>query len=754
MFRVRFLLILCCALGILLPAPSRASMPPGHLYAAMEAYRRMPERLREVVRMNWNAYILGAQGHDLAYWAPSSFFIKFISGNRSPIDFVYRLYYKDSPGKFFHEDEKTGQLILGMLHRITETTRRYGGYPTRDDPRLAFALGWMTHYVTDLYIHTLVERYGGVYLPGAGETRHVQLELLESKHIMQNYRLPRMHFVPDREAFRFLSRVLADIYPDQKAYKPKDGRYALISPKGGIPEYAPELDMDSPDFVEMLENGCFIMNDAMECLQESARTGKNDCSGISRYGWLFLMDTDLVSSHAYGRLMNPIEIQTVPEPENIRVTALIHDFGLYGKFCRDWDRVMVQAVNRNVAVFNAVEAAFAELEASPPQVPADRPLPAGLKAVFKDYNILSPEKSSVSLPEDIVPYYDDTARGDLFPLKDVYYRVKLGGREVSGRAKLEPMDMKEARMLADNPFHSLPGYIPPGREPEQVAGETYAIPGFVTTGNRIEKSIPWPGKAEIEIPLEPDDPPHEEIEVTLSLTDEKPLDHPLVNGKPFFEGVEFRTEKGGRPLALRLPGAVLDAFAGEPYAFTAGLPASRRPRQPLFVWNFNDGSGEVRTETPQARHAYARSGQYYVTVHLYDKVSGARLGSGTTTAIVNEGAVPDGQRAVFRERQAVQEAAFIQTIGAFPGGDLEEKFQAYALENQKQAQAVGPFDEKAYIEKTLEDARREYVEAHGEEMPEAMAEQYEKALRQQVGIFTEAFKAPPENINSAIPKHP
>ena len=744
--RVRFLLILSCSICLLALASAQASMPPGHLYAATEAYKRMPERLRDTVRRNWNAYLLGAQGHDLAYWAPKSYLVKFISGNRSPIDSLLRLRYSDNPGAFLHDDGKTGQLILKMLEIVTEKSRQHGFYPLSEDARLAFVLGWITHYMTDVYIHTLVERYGGVYGIGEGESRHVQLELLEAKHLAERYRLPRLDFVPDRQVFRFLTRALAEVYPEQAAYKGNPGQGVLVSRDGGLPVYETSYDYFVPDFVEMLENGCFVMNDAVECLRESARTGHNDCSGYARYGWLFVMGNDLISSHAYDRIMNPIDVQIIPETDMIRVVATVHDYGLYGKFCRDWDRVMVQAVNRNAAVFNAVDQAFASFETRSDRQPEALPMPPSLKEIFKDYNILSPVKSSVRMPEDIVRYYDDTRRGDPYPLKDVYYSVKLGAREVTGRAELKPIDMKDARQLADNPYHSLPAYIPSGMGPDQIAGQTYAIPGFATTSGRVEKSIPWPAKAEIEIPLEPEDPPHEEIEVTVSLTDEKPLDHPLVNGKPAFEGVEFVVQKGKRQVALRLPGSVTDAFAGEAYPFAAGLPASRRPRQALFVWNFNDGSGEMRTESARIRHAFVRSGQYYVTVFLYDKDSGTRLGAGTTAVIVNEGSIPNAERESFRSRQAGQEAAYIQAINAFPGADLEEKFQAYALENQNQAQAVGPMDYDAFLKKSMDDARREYAEAHGEEMPEMMAQTYEKALKEQIGIFKNAYKAPPENL--------
>ena len=45
-------------------------MPPGHFYAAVQGYQSLPPKLRRIVDENMNAYLLGAEGHDLAYWAP------------------------------------------------------------------------------------------------------------------------------------------------------------------------------------------------------------------------------------------------------------------------------------------------------------------------------------------------------------------------------------------------------------------------------------------------------------------------------------------------------------------------------------------------------------------------------------------------------------------------------------------------------------------------------------------------------------
>jgi hypothetical protein len=753
MKRVHLLHAWCLIIILLFSAlPAVASMPPGHFYAALEAYKNMPPRLQDVVGKNMNAYLLGAEGHDLTYWAPQAYQVKFfdwIAGYAADPLGAY-LARREKPGQFLHDDGHSGELIIKMLDLVTGKSRIYGGYPTTgDDAELAFTLGWISHWITDTYIHTLVERYGGIYATDEGQCRHVQLELAESKHIAVVHGFPAVTASSDRRLFAFLSRALSAVYPQTEAFKGISQSH-IVSDELGL-RHEIGWDYSPAPFVEMLEYGAAMMTDAMECIRESVEKKSTWPSGLAKFGW-WLMLSRTVGEAAYERAMNPIVIELTPEPDLVKIVATISDYGLYGKFCRDWDKVMPQAVNRHAQVFNALDAAFSSFKEG-------ASLPPSLTALFPNFDILSPEhrrapgapasssQSQVPLPQDVTSYYDDTTRGDLYPIKDVYYEFKVGQRKVTGRAELKPIEMKDVKMFADNIYHSLPGYIPTGLGASQVADQTYSIPGFATQGGEIEKSLPWPGEAKIEIPLLPEDPPLEQMELKVSLTDDKPFDHPMEGKNPRFEGVEFVVEKAARDLAVRLPGSVVDAYAGEPYKFTAGVPASRMPGQPMFIWSFNDGSPQLNTPTNQTSHAFSQPGQYYITVFLYDQKSGNRLGGGTTVALVNAASMSKEERQTFGQQQASQEASYRDAIGAFQGGDLEEKFQAYCLANQKQiAQGFKPMDYDAFLKKSMADARDKYRAERGEEMPEAMAQTYEKALQQQIEILKKAYKEPPKNL--------
>ena len=728
--------------------PVQASMSPGHLYAAVEIYKQMPSRLQDCVRRNFNAYLLGSQGHDLAYWAPKSYLVRFLNSPTGIIDEIKsptRMYYMNKPGAFLHEDGKTGQLIIKMLEIITEKDRLYGGYPSMYDPRMAFTLGWISHYVVDTYIHTLVERYGGVYTTSKGKSRHVQLELVETKHLASTHRIPRVHFSPDKKVFSFLSRALAGVHPGDNAYKGKYGRGRIVSDGGLIPKYTISHDYIPADFVEMLSHGCLIMNDAMDCLRDSCYTGENDCNAYAKFGWLWVMGTDLVSTQCYQRLMEPIDIKMENKSDRILAHITVNDYGLYGKFCVDWNRVMAQAIARNTRMLRILDTAFDNFKGRQKTYDPTPPLPGSITALFPDINILSPEQTADLLPDDIKAYYDDTQRGDFFPIKELFYEYELGKRTDKGKVTLKHETMEETPDKADNLFHGLPPYS--SKAASQVEQGVASIPGFLPQTSSSKKTLPWPGTAEIEILLKEGDPPPEDLVLRVSLTDEKPFDHPLAAGKPLFLGTEFVEEKGNISLALRLPGAVTDAFAGTSYAFKAGVPASALPQKPLYVWRFSD-TGEQRTDNPTITHYYNSPGQYYVAVFLYDKKSGNRLGAGSTIVMVNDAALSKEERAQIRQMHSQREAQYIEIINSHPGNDLEEKFQSYARSQAMQVSkgSVDPQDFDAIFVHIMEQARARYREEQGEEMPLAMEKIYGNAVRQQIDLFKKANQEPPLNL--------
>ena len=499
---IRLSLLACLAALLLAPRPSWASMPLGHLYAAIKVQQEQPARLKEIVKNNRNAYLLGCQGHDLAYWAPYASVLKWVMDAGAVLKGAYN--YPDRPGELFHEDGRTGQLIRAMFREIA--TYYKGDYPEAQDYRLAFALGWISHYITDTFIHTLVERYGGVYDTPEGQNRHVQLELVESKHVSKQLKLGNFKFGSDERAFRFLSRALADIYPDVPAYKGKKTTATIYV--GYKPVKTIEYDYAPPEFAEMLDYGTAIMEDATLCLLESIATGKGECHQWASMGWENKMDSRLVSESSYQGLMNPIEMELTQGIDRVVGQITIHDHGLYGKFLRDWDRVMAMSIAYNISIARRIDEALAQLQREKGQVDPVEFIDRKLARMFPDINILSPERrSKKDLPKELLSYIkedDPTTKGDPYPRTDLYCEVKLGKRVIKDRVALKPPLKKEEVEPIDYLFHKMVGLKLP------------TAFGYQGEDNALRK-------ATLEIPLEEGDPPVDEMVVKVALIDDKPL---------------------------------------------------------------------------------------------------------------------------------------------------------------------------------------------------------------------------------------
>ena len=212
--------------------------------------------------------------------------------------------------------------------------------------------------------------------------------------------------------------------------------------------------------------------------------------------------------------------------------------------------------------------------------------------------------------------------------------------------------------------------------------------------------------------------------------------------------MEFIVHKGLSEIALRLPGSVVNALAGLPYAFKVHQPARTKPPQPVYLWRFSDGPKEIRTEKDQQPHTFVSPGQYYLGVFMYDKKTGKRLGQGGTMILVSPGGMSDKERDLLNQRQAALEGAYLEAIGKYPGSGLDEKFQAYARENRQKTAAsltpAGEIDYESMVRKTLEDMKQKYREENnGAEIPAAQLQMLEKVIRQQVGSVKQTFTPPP-----------
>ncbi len=283
-FRTSFLSVVFV---LLTTVPSFASLGLGHLYTANAFLDRMPSDLSDMLSEENGSYLIGANGQDLIYWA-------------------YRLSGSLQTPEWTHEVE-TGRQCIELLRLAKKAGNK----------EKAFAVGWVTHWLTDSYVHSLVDNYGGRYAGGNTEKRHVQLEIVESKHVCEQPSFPlRGYILLDEDVpYDFL-------YTAAKTIEPSPQRLTahIFFPSS---------------------KATFVIGDSIKCLLQSCRTQKAECdwSSASWWGW-YSEDASLVSSQDYKEITKPLEIRDI-KIENGRLQAKIGVFDneLYGKFLREWNYI-------------------------------------------------------------------------------------------------------------------------------------------------------------------------------------------------------------------------------------------------------------------------------------------------------------------------------------------------------------------------------------------------------------------------------
>lgn len=176
---------------MLLPAYLAASSIPGHIYSATRMVASCPE-LAAAIRDQQAAFHCGAAGPDITFAACN------------PED-------RTSAGAESHY-ERTGELCLSFLREAQTPAER------------AFALGWVSHWMTDVYIHTLVNAYGGCWDQPGQRHRHSELEVVEAKHVYSIRQavpgLGELTIAASEVPSSFITRAFGATYA-KPAYKPR-----------------------------------------------------------------------------------------------------------------------------------------------------------------------------------------------------------------------------------------------------------------------------------------------------------------------------------------------------------------------------------------------------------------------------------------------------------------------------------------------------------------------------------------------------
>ena len=327
------------------------SLTHGHYYAAkmmQEALRSGNPALERILEQNKNAYLIGAVGPDIVYWSDAAGDktlkdILPVAGNLPGV--------KDIPLCILNLDfwvdlhtSKTGELIKNLLRDFKDLRELSG---EGKEPILAFILGWITHWVTDIYIHTLVDMYGGKY--ESSTSKHIQLELVETKHLCATELLPRTLLVPNDEVFTFLAGPIARTYPN-----------ARIKAAGDPDRLSARPDEQPQSFAYCMSYGLDVINTAFTCAEEAHRNGTGSCSpGLQKLAeWAWGSKGAFVPSNVlYAGIKKPLTLtETTAAGNGVTAELTVEDSGLYGRFLADYKEFIAAAILKGSRIFKDIGA--------------------------------------------------------------------------------------------------------------------------------------------------------------------------------------------------------------------------------------------------------------------------------------------------------------------------------------------------------------------------------------------------------------
>jgi len=369
---------------------SHGSLGQGHIYIAKKLLAKMPTQLGILIDHEKNAYLAGANGVDIVYWG----------------------YYRRSGGEYVDQHRNENGYHTGAA--ALEILRLSKDYGFKEE---AFAVGWLTHWLVDAYVHTLIGHYGGDYGIDGGQNKHTQLEIVESRHLcstrpgdceksalagLNDYALRTDHVPKD-----FLKRLY-----DEKKLTPGNFDQEFMK-KPSWPETLWQCSAVEADG-DLLKNLLCGVNDvgrAIRCCQLSCSTGAAECidprddkiNGVAQ-AWK-TKSAVLLSNADYDYINKAIRILDPKiERDNMTVEVEVNDTNLYGKFIVEWDRVV-----SDLEKFIEKEQLFQKVQNYLGDEKARQPLEAVLKNIS---NILTPKSEMTRFdPETTKRYADGTLRG-------------------------------------------------------------------------------------------------------------------------------------------------------------------------------------------------------------------------------------------------------------------------------------------------------------------------------------------------------
>jgi len=338
-------------LTVVLAAPGNSGQIASHIYTALKMKDHMSPKCRAIVDANKDAYLEGAQGPDITG------VVQYGLGRKStmPVQTV---------GEESHYD-KTGELTANIL------------FSAKTEPQIAFALGWITHYLNDQYVHPVVNRYGGYYK--VDSIRHKALEQLESKYVYAEKSSvvdkTTATTCPADLGLPFAGFILQGYhwtFPDNEIYL---GNTSL-----GVQGVWGDTRLDH--FCGQFQRAASWCLEAAVDFYAAHESGEGKHNYTNTYIAGF---PNQPTKDQYAWIMKPLKAEVKADAQALAVTVKVDDNRLHGRFCREWDEAIERAIDHGGTILPAV----CEYIEAPDQA-ARNALRPGVKALLPDVNLDQP----------------------------------------------------------------------------------------------------------------------------------------------------------------------------------------------------------------------------------------------------------------------------------------------------------------------------------------------------------------------------
>ena len=213
-------IVLCIFVAMIIFAPitASASSVHGHLFFASKMLIGPAKIYLADDPQLTNLYMLGAVG-------PDSFWVARLSSVPEVREKLKKTYKVILPGR-----DETLRSLIKDVHRTTPIRVTLSLLPNaQTSEESAYALGWVTHFITDAHIHNLVNRWKGYSdkdfdLNDPFIATHNKLEALEARHILTKYSKDLIiKYFPERElqsSGSYDERFMHSAYPDDHNFQP------------------------------------------------------------------------------------------------------------------------------------------------------------------------------------------------------------------------------------------------------------------------------------------------------------------------------------------------------------------------------------------------------------------------------------------------------------------------------------------------------------------------------------------------------